>query len=136
MKQINKVSQHKFDNHSKFKTKNQTDFKKRRCFACGHGGHIKTDTNCPARGKKCRKCKKEGHYEKCNKTKQTRNFNSKREHATLRNVETENNNDEIYVFTVNSDRIDNVDFTIKMGGVLIPIIIDSGASVNVIDRTM
>ncbi|CAC5385616.1 unnamed protein product [Mytilus coruscus] len=82
MEQINKVGQHKFDKHSKFKTQNQTDFKQRRCFACGHEGHIKTDANCPARGKKCRKCKKEGHYEKCCKTKQTRNFNSRRGHAT------------------------------------------------------
>ncbi|CAC5412905.1 unnamed protein product [Mytilus coruscus] len=134
--QINKASQHKFDKHSKFKTQNQTDFKQRRCFACGHEGHIKTDTHCPARGKKCRKCKKEGHYEKCCKTKQTINFNSRRGHATVRNKETENNDEEPYVFTVNSETTDNIDFTIKVGGVIMPIIIDSGASVNVIDRSM
>ena len=67
--QINKVSQHKFDKHyPKVKNQSQADFKQRRCVACGHEGHIKTDVKCPTRGNKCRKCKKEGHFEKCCKT--------------------------------------------------------------------
>ena len=53
MEQINKISQHKFDKHyPKVKNQSQADFKQRRCFACGHEGHIKTDVKCPARGKK------------------------------------------------------------------------------------
>ncbi|KAH3741990.1 hypothetical protein DPMN_048720 [Dreissena polymorpha] len=39
------------------------------CYACGRYGHVKTDRNCPAKGRKCRKCKKEGHFEKCCKSK-------------------------------------------------------------------
>ena len=53
MEQINKISQHKFDKHyPEVKNQSQADFKQRRCFACGHEGHIKTDVKCPARGKK------------------------------------------------------------------------------------
>ena len=39
------------------------------CFSCGQERHIRTDPKCPARGKKCRKCKLIGHYEKMCKTK-------------------------------------------------------------------
>ena len=63
----------------------------------------------------------------------TRNYNSRRGHATVRNVETDNNDQEPHVFTVNAD---NVDFTVDVGGVTMPIIVGSEASVNVIDRSM
>ena len=53
MEQINKISQHKFDKHyPKVKNQSRADFKQRRCFACGHEGHIKIDVKCPAKGKK------------------------------------------------------------------------------------
>ena len=39
-------------------SRNVKDFgKSQKCYACGYEGHIKTDPKCPARGKKCRKCK-------------------------------------------------------------------------------
>ena len=41
----------------------------------------------------------------------------------------------MYVFTVNNG-LENSDFIIEMGGDKIPVIFDSGASVNVIDRCM
>jgi hypothetical protein len=48
----------------------------------------------------------------------------------VRNVETENNDQEPYVFTVNGEHPYNVDFTVDVGGVTMSIIVDSGASVN------
>ncbi|KAH3754917.1 hypothetical protein DPMN_189597 [Dreissena polymorpha] len=39
------------------------------CYACGRYGHMKTDRNFPAKERKCRKCKKEGHFEKFCKSK-------------------------------------------------------------------
>jgi hypothetical protein len=57
--------------------------------------------------------------------------------TTVRSVESDSNhgneNDDVYVFTVNNG-LGNSDFIIEVGGVKIPVIVDSGASVNVIDR--
>ena len=41
----------------------------------------------------------------------------------------------MYVFTVNNG-LENSDFIIEVGGDKIPVIFDSGVSVNVIDRCM
>lgn len=43
--------------HSKFKNSEM------KCFKCGLFGHISTDTRCPARGKVCNRCKRTGHFE-------------------------------------------------------------------------
>ena len=35
------------------------------CYNCEKEGHIKRDKSCPARGRKCAKCKKTGHFAAC-----------------------------------------------------------------------
>ena len=40
------------------------------CFCCGYTGHKRNDRQCPARGKKCRKCNGSGHFEAVCKTKE------------------------------------------------------------------
>jgi hypothetical protein len=62
---VNKITGSKFDKRVLKKTGEKT------CYSCGYSGHIKSDPKCPAKGKKCRRCKKEGHFEKCCKTKLT-----------------------------------------------------------------
>jgi hypothetical protein len=133
----NKVSPRKFDRQSNKFQKHETG-RQLRCYACGREGHIRTDAKCPAKGKKCRKCKKEGHFEVCCET-DTKKSRSWRRPATVRSVESDSNhgngNDDVYVFTV-INGLGNSDFIIEVGGVKIPVIVDSGASVNVIDRCM
>ena len=71
---------------------------------------------CPAKGKKCRKCKKEGHFEVCCKT-DTKKTRSWRRPATVRSVESDSNhdneNEDVYVFTVNNG-LENSDFIIEV----------------------
>jgi hypothetical protein len=64
---VNKVSPRKFERQSNKFQKHEAG-RQLRCYACGRAGHIRTDAKCPAKGKKCRKCKKEGHFEVCCKT--------------------------------------------------------------------
>ena len=111
------------------KFKNSTD-KSQKCFACGYEGHIRTDPKCPAKGKKCRKCKKENHFEKCCKSKPKReNFKKK---DRVRQVDADESDSE-YAFSVMGQN-GKCDVNIKVGGVDVPVIIDSGATVNVVTR--
>jgi hypothetical protein len=36
----------------------------RKCYRCGSTGHLANSSQCTAKNVECRKCKKEGHYEK------------------------------------------------------------------------
>ena len=38
------------------------------CYRCGRSGHRSADANCPARNKKCDRCRLVGHFKKCCKT--------------------------------------------------------------------
>jgi hypothetical protein len=49
-----KVSPRKFDRQWNMIQKHEAD-RQLRCYARGRAGHIRTDANCPAKGKKCRK---------------------------------------------------------------------------------
>jgi hypothetical protein len=61
---VNKVSVHN--------KKPSTVNKEVECYNCGYAGHIRTNPSCPARGKKCRKCKQTGHFESRCKTRISR----------------------------------------------------------------
>ena len=68
---INKVKAKVILNYSRKPINGQSTIK---CYAYGYTGHIKKDPQCPAKDRKCRKCKKIGHFKKCCKTKvQTEN---------------------------------------------------------------
>ena len=86
---VNKVSSRKFDRQWNM-IQNHEAGRQLRCYARGRAGHIRTDANCPAKGKKCRKCKKEGHFEVCCKT-DTKKTRSWRRPATVRSVEPDSN---------------------------------------------
>ncbi|XP_052776899.1 uncharacterized protein LOC128214457 [Mya arenaria] len=109
--------------------------KVRNAMHCGYEGHIKTDPKCPAKGKKCRKCKKENHFEKCCKSKPFGKPNqSRREKIRAVDID-ENDSSDDYVFNVSSQYMKG-DIHVDIGGITIPVIIDSGATVNIIDRKM
>lgn len=98
------------------------------CFACGQRGHFKGDPACRAKKAKCLKCGELGHYaNRCLKRSNT-NYNSFKP-KRLRLIEEEPRdviNDEVfYAMGKNT-------FEFIVGGIKIPMIIDSGADANVI----
>lgn len=136
VEEVNKVS---YKSGARPKMNNNPQHaKKMTCFACGFEGHVKKDSKCPAKGKKCRKCKKEGHFEKCCKSKiDSRKYDKKyRPKHKVRTVEvgSDDDEDDEYVFVVNDNNSGTVQ--VNVGGIGISVIIDSGASVNVIDRQL
>ena len=109
------------------------------CFCCGRSGHRAKDSSCPAVGKTCSNCGKKGHFAGVCKSAPKRvtdspNIAYQRNANGLRYVTVEDNtdSDDEYLFAIGSNMEDNA-VQITVEGTLIPVIVDSGASVNVLD---
>ena len=109
------------------------------CFCCGHAGHRAKDPSCPANGKTCSNCGKQGHFGGVCKTapkqaaKDANSRNVTQQRNGLRYVTTEHDTlDDEYLFAVGGNKEDNT-VPITVEGTASPVIIDSGASVNVLD---
>ncbi|XP_062556732.1 uncharacterized protein K02A2.6-like [Armigeres subalbatus] len=121
------------------------------CFACGHEGHLKASKVCPAKDVRCNKCNAVGHFARCCfkqgwKLNQGNNrlpsfgkrkFESNDEAGPskrIRSVRDEAVEDEQqqksegYIFYA----MGRNEFHFKVGGVIIPMTIDSGADANII----
>ena len=121
------------------------------CYNCGGEYPHPHDTPCPAKGRKCHKCNIYGHYARCCfKVKkppkpQFVSSNSKscpprKSHANQVHVCQSNNHNESdsdYSLAVNnaSSNFDKIPRTeLQINGVKCEILIDSGATVNIIDQ--
>ncbi|XP_015779025.1 PREDICTED: uncharacterized protein K02A2.6-like [Acropora digitifera] len=112
-----------------------------RCFCCGNVGHRANDKVCPARGKRCRKCNNLGHFVKVCKTKlKTSEGKKGGKDRRVRQVGVgvDETDDSEYAFGVlgGADNPDNGEIFVQIGGVQVTMIIDSGASCNVLDRNL
>ena len=107
-----------------------------KCFRCGRTGHMSKDADCPARGEICNKCKREGHFAICCKTKKPEKAPNKgRRGPRVNRVEEVSSGDE-FAFTIASSARDDDKLSVNVGGVNIKMLIDSGASCNVIDKEL
>ena len=93
------------------------------CFRCGREGHKAADPACPAKDKVCRKCGIKGHFAKKCKTKESRTTNQAKEVQVS----------EEYTFHINSEKTAN-HVMLNVGGVDTRMLVDSGSSVNLIDK--
>ena len=133
--------------------KGDASARKVKCFCCGYTGHEANDRRCPARGKQCRKCNGSGHFEAVCKTKEKRTSGRgaggprKRDVGEkggaahhIRHVEIDGTqgDDCEYAFGVldGSNVSSDGKTPVKMGGLTVTMIIDSGASCSVIGRNV
>ena len=112
-----------------------------RCFCCGNVGHKANDKVCPARGKRCRKCNNLGYFEKVckNKLKTSEGRKGGKDRRVRQvGVGVDETDDSEYAFGVlgGADNPDHGEISVKIGGVQVTMIIDSGASCNVLDRNL
>ena len=133
--------------------KGDASARKVKCFCCGYRGHKANDRRCPARGKQCRKCNGSGHFEAVCKTKEKQTSGrgaggprkpdvGKKGGAAhhVRQVETEGTQGDYcdYAFGILDDS--NVssggEIPVKIAGLPVTMIIDSGASCHVIRRNV
>ena len=102
------------------------------CFRCGRPGHFAKDTSCPARGKVCRNCGLNDHFEAQCKTKpkQRQQQQQQRQNNTANMVN--DGEGPVYAFIVGSSDPERIE--VMVGGCKLNMIIDSGASVNIVDE--
>lgn len=91
-----------------------------KCYRCGNTDHIGRDPKCPARGQTCNKCHGKDHYAKMCRTKGAGT------RQTVNNIE---DTKEDFAFAVNDGDMPRLSFCV--GGVNVRMLIDSGATSNV-----
>ncbi len=114
--------------------------KQQTCRNCGR--NYPHEGRCPATGKECRKCGKLNHFAnvcRSSAKKQTRRPR-KQNHRSIRPLQQEQNNssasdsDESYLYTLNNTCTNNVNVKVTIDGVSFKTMVDTGASINVIDE--
>ena len=142
-------------NSTRGKTNYKEDASERKvkCFCCGYTGHKAIDRRCPARGKQCRKCNGSGHFEVVCKTKEKqtngRGAGGPRKPDVgkkggvahhVRQVETEGTHgddcENAFGILDDSNVLSDGKIPVKIGGLPVTMIIDSGASCNPIVRNV
>lgn len=122
--------------------------KPKRCWDCNREGHFRGAQQCPAKGKVCRKCNGKGHFDICcpDKFKKSQGsgnskgfrgnagrFNPYKKKSNVRAIESDDDDNEKeteYVFHL--DAGDSVKIDCNIGGVKVPMFIDSGTKKNLI----
>lgn len=118
------------------------------CYRCGSKSHNGNGLRCPARGKKCDQCYKIGHFSNVCRSANKRKYPEKRsdgntfetqakrrkQHGNVRAIEATEDIDDEPSFIYNIGDGDEL-LWVKIGGVLVQVLIDSGSSKNIIDDT-
>ena len=115
-----------------------TRWRSQPCYCCGNTGHRAKDIRCPANGKTCRSCGKVGHFATvCRSRPKPANYTSPPQNQALQVSEHNNvtsySDDNECIFRV--QQFPNLPTTnINVDGLSIAVVIDSGATVNIVDR--
>ena len=110
------------------KTKTGKSKKNIQCYRCGKYGHMSKDPECPARGKTCSKCQGKDHFATVCRTKDGKKKHEKQE----KSGESVKAVDEHYAFTIQIKRDDEPMLDIVAGNKPLKVLIDSGASCNIV----
>ena len=126
------------------KGKESTKGLKQACYRCGTVGHFGRDPNCPARGKTCKKCGGADHFAQQCKTKSSKlakpshgakSNDGKKKVRYVQDVKEGDEEEDEYAFIVESvSQPEKIG--VSVGGIPVDMLVDSGASTNVIDKNL
>lgn len=122
------------------------------CHNCGREGHIRRDRNCPARGKKCAKCSKIGHFAVCCRGEEVTRGETSKDKASKREQrgrwqrgstnqvvdqeESGDSSEDDFTFSVSGDKTgvhavyDEPVVPVSINGIVKNMLIDSGSVSN------
>ena len=112
---------------------------KEACYRCGNVGHYGRDPNCAARGKTCKKCGGANQFVQQCKTKSPRpakpgsSGKLKKAKRKVKYMQDVDEDEDEYAFVVKSASQPGK-IEVFIGGILVEMLVDSGASTNVIDK--
>lgn len=107
------------------------------CFNCGRRGHIASSEFCPARGKRCRICKREGHLDFTCKRYTANQGHSPRSPPPSKKIrmveqqETHGSDEGKVYYAFFNGNLSNM-LTFEVGGVALDMLVDSGADANLV----
>ena len=106
------------------------------CYRCGNTGNFGGDPKYPAKEKTCRTCGGADHFASRCRTKQSKRRSDKKpkEKRKVRHMQEEvDDEDDEYLFTVKSV-LQPEKVEVIVGGCVVKMVIDSGASSNIVDK--
>ena len=129
--EVNRVSHKPFQRKAGMATENKPvksspQNSASKCYRCNKTGHFSNSPNCPAREKTCNKCKKKGHFSICCKTKMHRVNHVEDAHGKSDTRQSMN-----YAFSIQPNEGKTINCVV--GGINLSLLVDTGASVNVVD---
>ena len=134
--QVNKLSPN--DRQAKEKgTRGKKPGKERKCYRCGGTGHLTQNKSCPALDKTCNKCGKSGHFAACCKKKSTKKPSGRHRSEGANKVSEEKEGEDNYAFVLHAKSSNGSSGVVDLcvGGVQLKnVLIDSGATCNIVDR--
>jgi len=99
------------------------------CHCCGSSGHLGRDPKCPARGQTCGKCKGKDQFASICKTK------PKKPGVNRVQEDLEANGEQVdYAFTNEVHSNHSNLLMLSVGGVELEMLVDSGATINIVDE--
>ena len=101
-----------------------------RCYRCNNSGHKSNDPKCPAKGKKCRKCDLLGHFAIVCKTKHKKSVRQ----VTRGQSESESDSEFLFNLNKTTEFKSGVTVECEISGIPTKFLIDSGSSVNIINK--
>ena len=115
--------------------RDNTNRRKSVCYCCGNEGHRAKDAQCPALDKTCRRCGKSGHFARVCR-QQTSKPKLHRENARRLEQSDEDSSENECLFTLTAHNVHHRSdslHTLEIEHIPVQMLIDSGASVNVLD---
>ena len=142
LERVNRISQKDHQRKEKERAakkfgKEKKVLKERKCTHCGRTGHSEWDRSCPALGKACNKCGLLGHFAACCRSKVERKRPSEKQRSDGANQISEEPEEDYYAFVVKCGGDLSGVADLCIGGVQLKnVLINSGATCNIVDRDM
>ena len=110
------------------------------CRNCG-GEYPHVDRQCPAKGKSCHACKKQNHFSSVCRSKMKTKAKSVKQVEETYSCDTSSDSNDDYMFgiqereSVNSVKSKQPRLNVKINGLNVKMLVDTGSSINVLDET-